>query len=965
MVAVGQSILPIIVLVVGIFLLIRLKFFSSRELGGGYLFLSGLVILFLSLAWNWAMQADSYDTWFVQSAYSVIAWAQFVLAVIGLLLITAGLSLYADFWQSRRSEIEAREGRLSVLENLQKDARQPYHLMELVNISLKEILYHSEANAGALFLVNRKRRQLVLTASVGFSKEETAGLEYYPLGRNVVNQAIELAEPIISGRFTLIDQQGKATDTRYGSTMILPLISGMDKLGAIVLTASEPEAFARVDISFLMPVSEWLAEKIKSARLSRELSLAETRLKSETERLTDLGNRLREAINSLTGKEAIKQFCSVLVGLAESESVHLYSINQGKLSIIGGSEPLFDLPENFKAALVETLNKNKTLIVNQEATGDDGLRRIILSSLICPIGSPSEKMALLFRKGNGVIRADNDLLSLIDLFGKMARLLVIKTTSDRMAITRRLGFDRIIDLVRVAPADSKKSPAEIMMGQMIQSLPKGSLAAALNPLGEHQYHLVSHSDETSTESDIKIDLSGRALEKQLSAHQVGFAFGRPNVGGMIEQFPSDLQNSLAKLFDDKGRPAFIAVCPVGRAGEPVSAALFLVWEIQESEVGEYERLLTLASALVSFRLTIDRVQKQTEPEISTSGQGTNDLNNALSVILGRAELALSDKSLPAEIRDHLRIVIDESERAGKMVGHLANRINQVDRNEPVGYLTVDDMLISLLGSHRISGSLHMIGGRPREIDLGLNGNQIALPANCDLSGLFETALDRFTATASDEDIITISTYIRESQFFLDISRHRKNFPAVRPVAGFGQYLRFGDALKRRPMDVFLKQANPPQGEFAIDTESSTPAFISFRFKIEDGSLVPEVSDLAQEFRILAIDDEAVILDLIQAMCQSQGWQVVTARSGEEGLALIRQTSFNLVLTDLAMPGLSGLDVARRIRQEWPEIPIILVTGWEAELNSTPIKEAGITDILFKPFRIEQLIEAIQATASRS
>ena len=967
MLTAGQTVLPILVLLVGLFLLIRLKFFSTRDIGGRYLFLTGLTLLFLSLAWNWVTMASGYDRWFVQSAYVIVDWVQFGVAVTGLFLITAGLSLFADFWQSRRSEIESREGRITVLENLQRDARQPYHLMELLNISIKEILYHSEATAGALFLINRRRRQLVLTSSVGFSKQETAGLEYYPLGRNVINQAVELGEPVIAGKFVLIGPDGQQTETRFGSTMVLPLVSGLEKLGAIVLTSTEPEAFARVDVSFLMPVSEWLAEKIKSARLSRELLLAESKLKTETDRLTDLGNRLREAINSMSGKEATKSFCTVLVGLAESESVHLYAVNQGQLKILGGSEPLFDLPENYKAALVETLSKNKTLIVNQEAADDGGARRIVQSSLICPVGSDEGMMALLFRKENGPFRADDNLLDMIDLFGKMARLMAGRAASDKMAITRRLGFDRILDLVRMEPAGEDQTAADILVEKMTPALPTGSMAVAFNPTDEGVYELSRQAGSRPTGPEpARLNLIETPLEQLIIAGESQFASGKINVTAFIEQFDSAGRGALSRLFGERGRPTFIAACPVGRPAADPFLGLFAIWDTKEGDAGEWERLLTLASGLLSLRLTIDRIQQLGDPQLAASGEGTNDLNNALSAILGRAELAGKDRDLSDEAREHLRIVIAEAQRAGNMVGHLAQKINSLTGTKvSVENLTVDGIIKGTLAEQRISGNLHMIGGRPREIDLNLDDNQIAVPPKNEIEKLFEAAVNRFTSTAADEDRITISTYVRDNLLYLDISRHRKNFPAVRPVAEFSQYTPANEAIRRRPMDIYLKHLRNPHGEYAVDEDSQPPAYLSFRFPIKEGALVGASPKESSGFRILAIDDEAVILELIQAMCRSQGWQVVTASSGEEGLALIEQSQFDLVLTDLAMPGMTGLDVARRIRIQWPELPIILVTGWEAELNSAPLKAAGISEILFKPFRIEQLTEVIQATASRN
>ena len=98
------------------------------------------------------------------------------------------------------------------------------------------------------------------------------------------------------------------------------------------------------------------------------------------------------------------------------------------------------------------------------------------------------------------------------------------------------------------------------------------------------------------------------------------------------------------------------------------------------------------------------------------------------------------------------------------------------------------------------------------------------------------------------------------------------------------------------------------------------------------------------------------------MCQSRGYEVATARSGDEGLRLAAASRFDVILTDLAMPGISGLAVAREIRKTYPDVPIILVTGWERTLDPAQITSAGITEVLYKPFRFEQLTEVVKSAA---
>ena len=73
--------------------------------------------------------------------------------------------------------------------------------------------------------------------------------------------------------------------------------------------------------------------------------------------------------------------------------------------------------------------------------------------------------------------------------------------------------------------------------------------------------------------------------------------------------------------------------------------------------------------------------------------------------------------------------------------------------------------------------------------------------------------------------------------------------------------------------------------------------------------------------------------------------------------------YDVVLTDLALPGMSGLQVAQHIRRTRPEVPIILVTGWTTEMSRAEQDAAGITEVLYKPFRIEQLTAIVRSVVS--
>ena len=108
--------------------------------------------------------------------------------------------------------------------------------------------------------------------------------------------------------------------------------------------------------------------------------------------------------------------------------------------------------------------------------------------------------------------------------------------------------------------------------------------------------------------------------------------------------------------------------------------------------------------------------------------------------------------------------------------------------------------------------------------------------------------------------------------------------------------------------------------------------------------------------ILAIDDEKDILKLVQYNLEREGHQVLCAKSGEEGLETARAKKPDLVILDLMLPGMDGLEVCKILRsnKETKNIPILMLTAKSAEIDQILGLELGATDYVSKPFSVKVL-----------
>jgi PAS domain S-box-containing protein len=146
---------------------------------------------------------------------------------------------------------------------------------------------------------------------------------------------------------------------------------------------------------------------------------------------------------------------------------------------------------------------------------------------------------------------------------------------------------------------------------------------------------------------------------------------------------------------------------------------------------------------------------------------------------------------------------------------------------------------------------------------------------------------------------------------------------------------------------------------SIDLESregiGTTFSLSFPAVAAESKRPTALLPVLEPLRVLAVDDEPEVLDLLRAMLTHAGHRVFGAASGREALTLFEREPVDIVVTDLGMPGLTGIALAAEIRRRRP-VPVVLLTGWADELDSENVPE--VDAVIAKPFSRERLFETI-------
>jgi excisionase family DNA binding protein len=170
-----------------------------------------------------------------------------------------------------------------------------------------------------------------------------------------------------------------------------------------------------------------------------------------------------------------------------------------------------------------------------------------------------------------------------------------------------------------------------------------------------------------------------------------------------------------------------------------------------------------------------------------------------------------------------------------------------------------------------------------------------------------------------------------------------------PAVRVGRQWRF----RKADVDAWLEGRRP-----AARTALATPPGAT------QGPASPPITERPAEGttpRILVADDEETIRELLTKTLALAEYEVRTAGDGQAAIDLLRAERFHLLITDLHMPGVDGLAVVREARRLFPDLPVVIITGYSSEASAIEAINLGVSGYLTKPFRVAKVL-AVAAKA---
>jgi nitrogen-specific signal transduction histidine kinase/ActR/RegA family two-component response regulator len=380
-----------------------------------------------------------------------------------------------------------------------------------------------------------------------------------------------------------------------------------------------------------------------------------------------------------------------------------------------------------------------------------------------------------------------------------------------------------------------------------------------------------------------------------------------------------------------------------------------------------ERTAQVEEALHELQATQEQIVKQERLRAlgMMAGGVAHDFNNALTMILGYGELLhpwLEENGTKREIM-YLDHIVSAARDGSHVVSRLREFYRPAEHNEirlPVDLNDVVEKVIlltspkwkgrSLADGVQIDVISHLAQVPPvagnaaelREVLTNLVFNAVdAMPLGGTITLSTEHDIDSATITIKDTGV-GMTPEERErclEPFFTTKGEHG---------TGLGLAVVYG-----------IVQRHKGTIEITSEKNAGTTFAIRFPATVEAEACVkPQIERLDRTLRVLVVDDQEVICELIAEYLHGDGHTTVMAFRGDEALRLFRTQTFDLVITDQAMPGYNGAQLAGAIKQHAPETPVILLTGFGDEMLAMGGNPTGVDVVLGKPLSHTDLRQAI-------
>ena len=486
--------------------------------------------------------------------------------------------------------------------------------------------------------------------------------------------------------------------------------------------------------------------------------------------------------------------------------------------------------------------------------------------------------------------------------------------------------------------------------------------------------------ETADVLIVTLDLEGKVVFFNKKAEEITGYFKSEIMGeDLFEIFlpggdRTEFSKRIKKLMEAKKvSPVDVKICNKNGEERIISPRRTLLKDIRGNIIG-----------MLGIGLDVTDIRKMQEKLMQTeklralgelSGGMAHDFNNMLAAILGRAQLLMMNlESFPGTERRKIFPLLKQGlkviERAASDGAETVRRVQEfsrirtddrefipLDLNDVVNH-ALDFTRTRWKGEAELKGirfrikkelsPIPPIMGKPselREVLTNLINNALdAMPQGGKI-GIKTFKENKWACLKIEDTGVGIPPHILESIFDPFYTTKGPK------TTGLGMSVSYGIITRHR-------------GTISVDSIEDKGTTFTIKIPIREveeikKKKVKETPKSEEKASILIIEDEEDIRNLLLDILSSEGHEVTMASDGKEGLKIFKRRKFDVVFTDLGMPGMSGWEVASAVKKGYPEVIVAVITGWGIQLNDDELKENEVDFVINKPFKVNQIVKLAQ------
>jgi PAS domain S-box-containing protein len=343
----------------------------------------------------------------------------------------------------------------------------------------------------------------------------------------------------------------------------------------------------------------------------------------------------------------------------------------------------------------------------------------------------------------------------------------------------------------------------------------------------------------------------------------------------------------------------------------------------------------------------------------------HDFNNALAAILGNTQLLLHTAH-DEEIKETLKII----EKVAKDSGQTVRRLQDFTRKRVGQELFKVDVNAIIKDSMEMTKPKWKDEPQGREIRIEVVSNLQEIPSvsgnASELREVITNMIFNAIEAMPEGGKIEIRTFKKRRDVLIQISdtgigiteetkkKIFEPFFTTKPFTNTGLGLSMSYGIIRRF-----------GGEIEIESQLGQGTTFTIILPIggeeKEEAVSPQAIDKGRRALILVIDDDEFVRNVLSRTLAQANHQVTLAESGEKGVQIFKEGKFDIVLTDLGLPGMSGWEVCRVIKETSPQTPVGMITGWGVEKNQSEMEEYGLDFFVSKPFDFNQILNVVSET----